>query len=418
MGLSAVVAVGAGIVLGILAALETGLGAERWTQAVQAHGRLQLFGFVAVFVVALGFEFAMRLFQRPPFPAVVRAGVPAMLGLGALLQAAGQVWYDSVGFLALPGGLLSVAGAVTFAVVILRVPALRPFTVDPQPYFFRGATIWLAVAAVLGAWAVARAEDGVIDVVESHAVAEVFMRGFILNIVIAIALRAFPGHLNLYPPSARQQVGIFLAVNASVVLWLAAQGLGALPEATWLERVANLALAVPLLLLTVWFRVFSPLRNGFRGPRYEWLVPLAWCALVAYAALLALIALLPSGTDLNLYQDGAIRHTFLLGFMIPLMVAMAHIVLARFGVGVVPWENALTVAFFAAFIAWPLRVLPVATESAPGDVAQAVLATSGFVLIGALILVAAVSLRTAYLVRQRVARIAQAHAQRHAAHAH
>ncbi|MCK9518100.1 MAG: hypothetical protein M0R74_03580 [Dehalococcoidia bacterium] len=415
MGASAVVAVGAGLVLGILAALESGVGAERWTQAVQAHGRLQLFGFVAVFVVALGFEFAMRLYQRPPFPAAVRAGVPAMLGLGAILQAAGQVWYDSIGFLVLPGSLLSIAGAVAFAVVVLRIPTMRSISIDPQPYYFRAAALWLAAAALLGAWALARTDEGVINLVESHAVAELFLRGFILNIVVAIALRAFVGHLGLELLSSRRQLAIFVALNASTVAWLAGQGLGALPAAIWLARLADITLAGSLLLFTAWFRVLTPLRRGIREPRYEWLVPLAWSAVVVYAVVLAGVAI--AGADPSLYQEGAIRHTFLLGFMIPLMIGMAHVVLARFGVGAVPWENALTAGFLLAFLAWPLRVLPVTFSDAPGDIGRAVLATSGFMLMAALVLVAVVSLRTAVLVRRRVAAIMARHTARHA-HAH
>jgi hypothetical protein len=64
-----------------------------------------------------------------------------------------------------------------------------------------------------------------------------------------------------------------------------------------------------------------------------------------------LVRLAPAGDELNLYQEGAIRHIFLLGFVLPLMLAMAHIVLARFGAGYIPWQNLLTAGFLLGCVA-------------------------------------------------------------------
>lgn len=410
MAVAALLAVFAGLTLGILAAMEVSVGGERWTQAVQAHGRLQLFGFAGVFVTALGFEFLIRLFQRPAFPAKVRLGIPALLGVGALLQAGGQVWHEDVWALALVGSVLVIAGSAGFAVAVWQARPRRSLVDDPQPGFFVASAAWLLVAALVSAWGLWRAEVGAVAVAESHAAAELFLHGFILNIVIAIALRAFVGHLGLPPLSARNQLWTLIALNASVAGWLAGQGLGALPEIGWLARVADLLFAAMIFAFTVAFGVMTPLRGGFRArPRYVWLVPAAWVGLLLYAAGLAFAALLPESRALTLYQDGALRHTFLLGFMIPLMIAMAHVVLARFGTGAVRWENGLTAAFFLAMAAWLLRVAPVAPNEPPGDFGKAVMGVAGFVLIAALALVAASSLKTVFGVRRRMAEVRARH---------
>jgi len=394
MAAGAIVAVVAGLVLGILASLEVSVGGDRWTQAVEAHGRLQLFGFAAVFITALAFEFLVRLYQRRPFSLCVRAGIPAAIGLGALVQSAGQVYEASVGVLAIPGAMLVLAGSVAFAVVTWRTAAPRRVRADPQPLFFRAGGLWLVAASALSLWTATRAEGGAVLPVESHAVAEVFLRGFVMNVIIAVALRAFAGHLDLAPPSARRQLIVFGLMNGATVAWLAGQGLGSLPETGLATPAGDVGFAAGVLLFTVWFGILRPLREGFREPRYRWLIPIAWSGAVVYAVLLAGVAFWPTGYDLSLYQQGAVRHVFMLGFVAPLMLAMAHIVLARFGTGRVPAENVLTAACLLLVVAMLLRVLPALFVDTPGNVGQWLMASAGFATMGALALAAFVCLRT------------------------
>lgn len=406
MAAASMIAVVAGLVLGILAATEASIGGSRWTPSVQAHGRLQVFGFVATFVVALAFEFLVRLNGRPAFSARIRLAVPALLGAGALVLAAGQVWHDTIGALAYAGGAIFLCGAMSFAVLTWRIPLSRPVRIDPQPLFMRAAAAWLAVAGALALWGVAEAESGVVPLDISAATVEVFLRGFVTFVIIGVGLRAFAGHLNLEPPTATQQLVVYGFLNASVVAWLVASGIGALSALTWLERIADAAFAVGLVAFVAWFGILAGLRRFRGGPRYALLIPLAWAGAMAYAALLAATAVLPGGHNLGIYEEGAIRHTYLLGFIVPLMIAMAHVVLARFALGYVPWENALTGGFFLVFAAWPLRTIPFVFESAPSTPSRWLLATAGFLAMAGLMLVAAVSARTAQLATRRARHLA------------
>lgn len=394
MAAAAAVAVVAGVVLGILAVLEVSVGGERWTQAVQAHGRLQLFGFVATFVVALALEFLPRLNQRPMFPAAVRFGLPALLLAGSLLIAVGQVWFETLAFLAWPGAVLFVAGSVGFAVLAFRVRRPFPLRLNPQPLFLQASAAWLAVASLLSLWSIANADSGVIPLDDSRLVIEVFLRGFVMLVIVGVALRAFVGHLRLEPVSPSRQFILLALLVGSLAVWC----IGQLAEIDGLVRVADVVYGASILLATAWLPVLTRLRWTRSQPIYELLVPTAWLGAVVYAVLLGGHAL--AGSDLSLYQEGAIRHVFLLGFMVPLMVAMAHIVLARFGTGAIPWEPALTAAFGLAIVAWPLRVLPALLTDAPSDAGRAVMAVAGIVLMAALALVAAVTARTAHAVRQ------------------
>ena len=402
MAAAALIAVAAGLVLGFLAAAELGIGSSRWTQSVQAHGRIQLFGLVATFVVALALEFLVRFYGRPPFALRIRVGLPATLGAGALLMAAGQIWFENVEFLAYAGALLTLLGAVGFAVLVWRIPLDRPVRVDPQPLFFRGASAWLAISAALALWGLAEAESGVVPLDISYSVAEVFLRGFVTFIIIGIGLRAIVGHVGLPPLAANRQLITYSILNMSLVAWLASAGLGDLDHLSWLERAADATFAGGLLLFIAWFGVLPAIRRGRGGPRYALIVPLAWVGATTYALLLLLAAVLPGGHDLNIYEDGAIRHTYLLGFVVPLMVAMAHIVLARYTIGFVPWENALTTGFYLLFAAWPLRTIPFLFEGTPSTASRWLLSMAGFMAMAGLILTAAVCLRAARLMALRL----------------
>lgn len=399
---AALIAVAAGLVLGFLAAAEIGIGSSRWTQSVQAHGRIQLFGLVATFVVALALEFTVRFYGRPPFSPRIRVGLPATLAAGSLLLGAGQIWFEHVEFLALAGAVLVLAGATTFAVLIWRLPLQHPARVDPQPLFLRGAAAWLALAAALALWGAAESESGVVPLDISYSIAEVFLRGFATFVIIGIGLRAITGHVGLPSMSANQQLITYSVLNMSIVAWLLSAGLGDLDHLDWLERIADAAYGLGLLVFIYWFGVIPAIRRGRQGPRYGLIVPLAWIGAATYSILLVLTAILPGGHDLGIYESGAIRHTYLLGFVVPLMVAMSHIVLARFTIGFVPWENALTTAFYLLFAAWPLRTAPFLFESSPSTLSRWLLSIAGFMAMAALILAAAVCLRAARLMALRL----------------
>lgn len=406
MAVGAIVSVLAGLLLGILAALQTGIGGSPWTQAVEAHGRLQLFAFVGVFVTALGLEFLVRLYQRAAFPAGVRALVPGAIGFGAVLQSAGQLWSGSFGWLMYPGTMVTLAGSCAFAVLVFQTAKARSLVRDPQPLFFRAAGVWLVAAAVVSLWTVTQAESGAVLPVDSHAVDEVFLRGFILNLIIAVGLRAFAGHLDLVPPSPRKQFAVLALANAGVVAWLAGQGLGVFPELDALSRLGDIGLGLGFVLFTAWFGILRPLRRGFHEPRYQWLIPLAWLGGVLYAVALVAVAILPGGYDMSLYQQGAVRHLFMLGFVVPLMLAMGHVVLARFATGTVPHENLLTAACVAVIAATPLRVIPALIGDAPGDAGQGLLALAGLIAMAGLLLAAFVAATTALAMRRRMAAMA------------
>jgi len=400
MAASLAVSVLGGLVLGFLAAAQVGFGQSHWTEAVQAHGQLQLMGWVGVFVAALTFEFIVRLNQRETLPVWPRVLVLAGLGVGSVSGAAGQIWRGQVGFLWPAGAGLALAAGVAFAVIVFSVGAVQPLRREPQPLFFRVAAVWLVVALGLHVISVARADGTVVALPESRLEVEVVLRGFVLNTIIAVALRAFPGHLSLPLMTGRRQVVTLATINGGLLAWAGASGAFALPASRGVQQGADVVFAGGLILLTWWLGVLSPLRNPRRGPNYRVMVPLAWCGLIVYAGALGIAAVDGRVNYLSLYQQGGVRHIFLLGFMAPLMVAMAHVVLARFGTGHVAWEALLTAAFAVLMVAWPLRVVPALLSNSPGPAGRSLLGAAAVLTALALAGTAAVAAANAMGIRK------------------
>lgn len=400
MAVSLAVAAFGGLTLGILASTGRGVARTRWTEIVQAHGHLQLWGWVAVFVVALSFEFIIRFNQQAPVRAVFRLLVLGLIGVGSLVQASGQVIGHLDRPLAIAGSSLIVAGALGFAVLIFRVPAGRGPKGDLNLAYFRAGAAWLAVAAIGVLVSSAHMDSGVIPLEESRFWVEVFIRGFVLNVTLAVALHAFPGHLEVPAPSEGAQRSLFILLNLCLVGWAAGSGGFGLRGSDVLQRVGDIVFVGTLLFATVIFGLARSVVSLKRSSaRYQFMVPIAWLGLISYALGLADQAAL--GRDLTLYETGAVRHMFLLGFMAPLMIAMAHIVLAHFGVGRVLWQNWLTAAFVLLVVAWPLRVLPPLLDRNVSSTTEGVMGVAGSLAALGLALAAIAAARNALAIASR-----------------
>jgi hypothetical protein len=123
------------------------------------------------------------------------------------------------------------------------------------------------------------------------------------------------------------------------------------------------------------------------------LIRLAWLGGIAWAALLIWFA--ATSRPLSAHEEGAIRHTLMLGFMAPLVLAFAHIILARFALGAIPHQKALTAGYMLILFAWPLRVGAGLFLEPQATLARTLLSTAGVATILGLGLAAFVAAATA-----------------------
>lgn len=388
-----------GLTLGILAALHWSIASDRWLEVVQAHGFIQTWGWFATSIAALVFEFIVRLNRQPMLPFAPRATVLALFAVGAVLAASAGALGLATQPLLLAGTLVLLAGSTGFAWLVLQVPVGRPLRVDLHPLFFRAGAVWLVVAALLGVIGAVQTRLGGMHPASFDSMTEVFLRGFVFHTIVAVGLRAFPGHVGLPLVQASAQRPLLVLLSASVLLRLSgAPGFG-LAGTPLLATLADLSLATAIAWATWVFRIDVAVRAWSRSSDHaQVLVPLAWLGLVAYGIALAWqagITLLGDGTP-TLLAAGAARHLYMLGFVAPLLIAMLHVVLERFGTGYLFARTWLTTAFALLMIAWPLRALPPLLDPAVGPASEATIGIAGLIVTAALLLASAAAARNAF----------------------
>ncbi|PKN83115.1 MAG: hypothetical protein CVU47_00475 [Chloroflexi bacterium HGW-Chloroflexi-9] len=412
MAASLVLAATAGLTLGVIAALEAGVPRDQWSATVQAHGELQLWGWFAVFIVVLLFEFIVRLNGRPPVPLTSRVLVLSLLGGGAIASATGR-FIDVAGQVMVVAGAASmVAGALLLVAIVLRIRPARPLRVDLHPLFFRTGAVWLVAAALAELVASRNLSSGATSFDESHLMAEFFLRGFVINVTIAVALRAFVGHLGLPPVPVERQRVLWGLVNVGLVVSaVGSTGFG-LPGFPALAAAGDLLFAAGLFWATWALDIARAVRSWRRRPhRAQVLVPVAWFALVVYAVTLSVqaVLVLTGGVPVTLHETGATRHMLALGFVAPLLIAMSHVVLQRFLIGRVVGENWLTGAFVLLIIAWPFRVFPPLVDDSIGEVTRGLMGAAGILTAVALLVAAAVAALNAVAARRYVRSLRRLH---------
>jgi hypothetical protein len=408
MAASLAIAIFGGLLFGAFAATESGIAHGRWTETVQAHGDLQLFGWVAVFIAILTFEFIVRINARgAALPIRARVFVVATFASGAVLRAIGQVWNPEFGALWPVGAALIALGSFAFAGLVFSVRPPNAIRDETQPLWLWTASAWLVLASAAGFAGALRATGGIMALDESRFVVELMVRGFILNTILGIAVRAFPGHLGLPMIERNRHRALWALVNASLVLWLLGSNAFFLADVSVLRQVGDFVLGGALLLATWWLSISIVFRNWTTRPYYRAMIPIAWLGLVAYAVALVAAAFFPGWAERDIFASGGIRHIFMLGFMAPLMIAMADVVLARFGTGEILHERWLPIGFALVVLAWPLRVvLPLFTSetnmvSHSSYGTAAVFVTAGLAMVAFVCLKNALAIRTLVLARQR-----------------
>jgi uncharacterized protein involved in response to NO len=333
---SLVLALGAGFSLGVYLVLGFAFGlplAASTPALMQVHGQVQVFGFVALFIMAV----AVQLFPR--FHAS-KLEHPRQVSLGGVLLAAG-VTVRLISQPLTPGGvvrpiLLVLSGVLELVGVLLAVHAFARVIrggVQPAPRGWAallpmtmGGSLLLALALNL-IGCIGLAQGGlVVPFAQDEALLHLEIWGFASTMVLAVSGRVFPRFLLLQPTRdrlLRPALGLWALGSFGVPLvWLFMDGAG--PA----RLVATLAQLTGAILYVVSLRLYEwPIRESgtpwVTNPTRRWARSAFGLLLAAAAANVGIAAAETLGLRVTLTELSAGRHLVAQGFLLPLIVLMA-----------------------------------------------------------------------------------------------
>jgi len=331
------VAVLGGFALAIALSLAAALGWEwgvRWRALAQAHGHLQVVGWLGLFIAGMAFRLAPRFAGRPLRFASVTPVALALLATGLLARALAQPALDLPGMrpLLLAGATAELAGALLVALA-LGATLLPVVTTLPAAPLLLLSAAGFVVQALLALWWLTglQSDYPALAADRDAALLAVQFYGFVLPAVLGVSLRSLPVFFRQPPVPAWRAwlvvaglaLGVAVHAVAPVLATVSptevrAQGAGAL--------LIVLATALAVAHTGVW-RAPERLRPSARAAAL--LIQTAYVWLTAAMVWLALDAILAlrSGRPLPPAHADAIRHMLALGTFTTLIVGMGQLVL-------------------------------------------------------------------------------------------
>jgi metal-sulfur cluster biosynthetic enzyme len=392
LALALVIGVTTGIAVAMTGGGWGGLQGEPWIALVQAHGHVQVFGYLGLFIMGMAYHILPRFKgEAPPDRrlviatcALITAGVVARV----LAQPHGQGWLR---WLFGASALLELGGVALFAGMIASTFMRARAGAEAFDRFVLAAVAWLAAAAALNAYLVLRAigdGDHVLNPAGDAALLEGAVYGFVVLFVLGVSLRALPFFLSLKPAYARLRDASLAAIVVASVIRAGALWAPQFGAYGWVEPVGHLAafvLAAGVLGAVVALRVFeastAETPPGETPPAYGAMVRTAYAWLVIGITLDVYWQLREiDGGFTGMYAAGAIRHAMLLGFATLMLMAMAYRTVPVFSGQALRWPRAVPVSFALVAAAAVLRVFPVALTTAPSKLDFKLMTMGGFLL--------------------------------------
>lgn len=381
-----------GFPLGMLVVLALVFGSTlggRWAPLVQAHGHVQVVGWVGLFIMGIAYHVVPRFKATPlRFPGLA---VPAyaLLASGLLLRLVSQPLADAswAANLMVFSAVLELVGVLAFAINIAATLRAGPHREVYDPFLLVGCFWFVAQAAVNLALLAetARADIPVIPWAKDEPLLYMQFYGLMATFVFGVSLRVVPAFLSLPPARGNAFAPLLWLLTAGVALhlatgWARAYSGRELPAAlgytaTYLVAVA--ALAFPLLLNV--FRPSQPSDTADPWQGYAKLIRSAYGWLVVAAALEIFFATrhLTGGAPANWLEAGAIRHILALGFVTQMIIGVGSRALPVFAGRRLYSRGLVDVSFVLINAAVLLRALPALTATGTWDQRYGLIGASG-----------------------------------------
>jgi uncharacterized protein involved in response to NO len=331
-----VVAVAGGFMLAVLLPLAVVLEWDwgvRWRALAQAHGHLQIAGWLGLFIAGMSLRLAPRFAGRPLRFAALTAPALALLLFGVLGRALAQPLVEDPAMrgILFVSVLAECVGAVLVALSLIATLAPAAGTLAPAPFLMLGA-IGMVSQAVLGTlWLPDLSGDQpFVAANRNDVLLGIQFFAFVLPFVLGVSLRALPVFFARPAPSVRSAWVTALVLGAGTAAY--AGGAYALEGAggVRIQGVGAISIAVAIaavLVQTGTWRQPERLRTSARHTALLIRTASAWLALVALALMLTGVQSVFVGTPVLPGDADAIRHALAIGVFTTMLAGMAYLML-------------------------------------------------------------------------------------------
>jgi hypothetical protein len=313
-------------IAGLRGSLDTGL--SWWTPVIQAHGHVQIFGWVALFIMGVAYHVVPR-FKATELhrPDLARRSFWLVAG-GLTARALAQPYAHEAfaGLVGLAGALAEFAAVAVFARVIARtISGSHAPRAGFERYLLAG-NFWFLLLAATNVASMARMAvtgDPVVPARLNAATIHVEVVGFIGLWILGVSLRILPVFLGLRALGATATRGVFWAVNGGVALAVLAEISGT----TALRVPGALLELAAVLTFVVGLGVFGkpiPTPHADPKPYYRKFIVAAYAWLTFAALLLVFISLYEAlVSPLPREITGSYRHAITVGFVTAMIMGVA-----------------------------------------------------------------------------------------------
>jgi uncharacterized protein involved in response to NO len=356
------IALAGGFVLALLlplaAALDWGWGV-RWRALAQAHGHLQMTGWLGLFIAGMAFRLAPRFAGRPLAFSWATAPTLVLLLAGITGRALAQPLLDVAGMRALlvVSAVAELAGALLLAAALVRTlaPALRSV---PSASLFLLGGLGLFVQAALGVlWLPDLTADmPFVRADRNAALLAVQVYAFVLPFIFGVSWRALPSFFAYRTPSPAWALVLVTGLAVGTALLAVGPLIDDITAAARVQGAGSLVLGAAIaggIAGTGVWRKPERLRASARHAALLIRTAYVWLALVALALVWTGGQALADGLPVPPADADAIRHALALGVFTTLLVGMASLMLPWLAMrrqrpGSARWETRILWALLTA----------------------------------------------------------------------
>ncbi len=384
-----------GLTTGVASAITGGwdiLDTEPWLAMVQAHGHVQVYGFLGLFIMGTAYHILPRFKGIAALDRRLVLSSFWLFGGGVFLRMAaqphGQTWLR---WPMAVSGLMELAGAALFTALIAGMLIRARDRRESFDRILVAASGFFLLSAAINAYLTfdaALAGSRLLNLAGDAAFLEATVHGFVLLFVLGVSFRVLPFFMRLNPAYSRLRDGAFLLLVLGVGLRTLATWAPAFGAATWapgVVREATFVTALAAVGLVVALRIFespeegrpeasaAPLFPTFARTAYVWL--LVSLGLDVYWRLREI-----EGGFTPFYAAGAVRHALLLGFATLMILGMAYRTVPVFSGRAIGWPKLIPLVYGVAMAATVLRVAPVALTTDPSGLDFQLMTAGGVLL--------------------------------------